>query len=235
MIISKASFFTKLSLVLLLLSVKPVQAAGSAAKRAATGTAIALLGVGAYKLYSWWFKPTPKQIFEQKYNDYLVGECDVNYIFDNGQTLLMQALEFGYPQKAICLLNNESINLNLLDSKGASALIYAIRIQNIELVNIIINNNNFVKLIDVAETYSGFTPLMYAVIYCQDNMQIIDLLLNKGADCSKYITFLENEKNVDGRNVYDLALDLKRYDIIENIKKKNIDKNLVGARLASGD
>ena len=223
MIITKASFFTKLSLALLLVAVKPAQASSSFAKGTITGAAIAFVGLGACELYNWWVKLTPKQIFEKQYRDYLAGKCDVNYIFDNGETLLMQALKFSCFQEAHNLLEDEKTNLESLDNSGTSILIYAIRTQNIKLITKIIDYTE-ASMINRAER-SGFTPLMYAVIYYQDNnrensLAIINLLLDMGANRDQVIVVIDEDgKNIDGRNVYGLAYDLGRANIGSYISK----------------
>lgn len=95
-----------------------------------------------------------------------------------GRTLLMQAIHYKAYKCALKLLSTQSSQSNIADAKGKTALHYAIKANNSELVNVLSLNTMLVNQADNL----GRTPLIYA---CQKNaLESTKILIEHKADAA---------------------------------------------------
>lgn len=152
----------------------------------------------------------------------LISGADINYsLLDNGYTPLMLAIEEQHYRIAEYLLHQgadplQKNNENKIASQliSSEALLYPI-LKDHELLFATMNNNlDTVKsVVDAGAMINfqgpgGYTALMIAVE--QDQEEMIELFLSLGADMSLTCT--------DGRNVFQLATNLKIRSFLEHIK-----------------
>jgi ankyrin repeat protein len=128
----------------------------------------------------------------------------VNLINKDGWTALICACYYQHNPTLIQLLIEQGAIVDHVDNKGITALGYACHKECDDVVRVLLENDANVNF-----TYklTGWTPLIYAC-YKQDNIEIIKLLLDYGADVN-YKSVFHNATALTG------ALKRKNRDIIE--------------------
>jgi len=162
----------------------------------------------------------------QDENERNITFCDI--INDNSiskkQNLLHIAIALEKWDIVEYLLNQNEIDLCIKDSKGRSALIYAIisQYEYEKIKNMIEKNEKILRLSDNL----GASPLHYAVLI--GNINIINLLLHSNKD-------LINEKDINQKTPFHYAAQYEALNVIEilmsyNIKSINDDTDDNGLR-----
>jgi ankyrin repeat protein len=110
---------------------------------------------------------------------------NVNAQDSYGGTALRNAIVNSNVSAVLCLLNNGA-NPNIVDSFGVSGLAYSVLSNDAVITKKVLKETTKVNTIDVI----GMSPLMWAVYNESDRPEIIELLLDRGADI--------NAKSKDG-------------------------------------
>ncbi len=106
------------------------------------------------------------------------------------QTLLMKAIQNNQEEIALYLIERKA-DLNKIDDDNGTALLRAIRNDYNHIIIQLLKNGANVNFKSTGPIYHGITPLIAA---CQkNNMQMIELLLEKGADIN---IFSDNGESV---------------------------------------
>ncbi len=95
-----------------------------------------------------------------------------------GFTPLMYAARNANWPVVFSLLNNGA-DANIADNMNQSVLLWAAELNNIEAVKVLLKKTKNINTID---SLAGMTPLMWATYNEHDNPQIIQALLDNGAD-----------------------------------------------------
>ena len=154
----------------------------------------------------------------QKVLEYAVENgADINMQNNDGKTILMQFIgslkSFGpepiqYKKASLdtikILLYLDS-DLDMVDKNGENILFYAIRLGEVSVVEMILENKVDVNCVNINKE----TPLSITMIQGQDMVQISSALLAAGA--------LPNIKNIDGKTIIERLIDINLY--ITNRKK----------------
>lgn len=96
------------------------------------------------------------------------NNCDINYVSDNGTALMASVVKGN--KDLVELLIKSGANLNLTDTNGLTALIYAVQFKNIEMLKLLLEHHADKSLVDK----NGKTAFEYAVF--SGNEEIISLL-----------------------------------------------------------
>jgi len=121
----------------------------------------------------------------------------------DGMTLLMNAiLEEAVDTSIVRLLIERGVDINASDSEGWTALHFAARDQNEEIVQILLKAGATVDPVDMF----GNTPLWRSVMNSTSNLAVIKKLVAHGAD-----PYRTNEHGVAPINI---ARDTERADIV---------------------
>ncbi|MBY0486106.1 MAG: ankyrin repeat domain-containing protein [Flavobacteriaceae bacterium] len=96
------------------------------------------------------------------------NNCDINYVSNNGTALMASVVKGN--NELVKLLINKGANLDLTDSNGITALIYAVQFKNIEILKTLLEHKANKSLVDK----NGKTAFEYAVF--SGNEEIINLL-----------------------------------------------------------
>lgn len=149
------------------------------------------------------------------------GAC-VDGKLNTGETPLMFFAKFStsIKQKTIDILNyllRKGADTEALDNEGYTALMIAVRCNNVAMVNFLLRKGADIE----AQDREGKTVLMLAVLY-SDNEEMVQLLLNNTADVNK----TDNK----GKNVLFWALVKKNEKMVKLLLRKGtkINKNDFG-------
>jgi len=118
------------------------------------------------------------------------------------------------------LLSKKEIEIDPMDNTGASPLIYASIIGDIECMKILLDNGANINVIDI----NGRTPIFYALESGQ--IDALKLLIDKGADL--------NKKDKKGNTLLDFATINRNFEVIKLLLENGIDinyKNKMGESL----
>ena len=134
----------------------------------------------------------------------LLNDADISITNNNGENALI--LSADYPYIINLLLNNNTADLNIADSKGKTALFHACEFGNLNSVKLLINSGSDINKRDIF----GKTILMYAVE--SENLELIKYLIED-------IEVDINEKDDWGQNAIFFAtkINIARYLIYKNI------------------
>lgn len=134
----------------------------------------------------------------------LLNDADISITNNNGENVLI--LSADYPYIINLLLNNNTADLNIADSKGKTALFHACEFGNLNSVKLLINSGSDINKRDIF----GKTILMYAVE--SENLELIKYLIED-------IEVDINEKDDWGQNAIFFAtkISVARYLIYKNI------------------
>lgn len=147
---------------------------------------------------------------------------DINCQDSDGITALSVAC-YNKRFEIIKFLCENSINALLQSTRtGNTCLHYAIRTNDIEIVNYIINYCN--ELVNI-KSLSGDSPLMFACVEC--NYSIVEILLEHNADITvisnnkltTYHCLIQRKKNDE--DICKILYMLKKYDNTDTISKQN--------------
>jgi ankyrin repeat protein len=109
------------------------------------------------------------------------------------------------------LLSKKEIEIDPMDNTGASPLIYASIIGDIECMKILLDNGANINVIDI----NGRTPIFYALESGQ--IDALKLLIDKGADL--------NKKDKKGNTLLDFATINRNFEVIKLLLENGIDIN----------
>jgi hypothetical protein len=129
----------------------------------------------------------------------------INEADESGMTALMYAI-FNKQGGAARYLIESGADIKAKDKNGFDALMWAVYYDQIETINLLVGTGADIESRD----NSGMTPLAHA-IWQTGNINIIKLLIEKGANV--------NAKDADGQSMLDLALSMKRNDILSVLRK----------------
>jgi ankyrin repeat protein len=124
----------------------------------------------------------------------------LNFIDDDGRSLIFYTVLEGQ-LNAVKLLIEKNINLNVIDESGWTPLHYAVSEHYSGITNLLIENGAEVN----AKDNYGNTVIWRAVFMSKGRGEIIESLLNKGAD--------PLIKNDSGISAFDLAKTIGNYDV----------------------
>jgi ankyrin repeat protein len=130
---------------------------------------------------------------------------DINQTDSDGRTPLMHAILAERPAPAVvCVLLNGGADPNRADeAQRWTALHYAARDTNAELVRLLLDAGAYVDPVDVF----GDTPLWRAAFETSHDIRAVQLLVERGAD--------PRHKNQQGISPLDLAREMGRTDLVE--------------------
>ncbi len=178
-----------------------------------------------------------KTYFNNEIKTYLERGGDPNAITGNGWTVIHYAAWNGN-KEMVELLFAKGADINAKTSNGDTVFHYGVYSGNKELVAFLLTKGADIN----AMTNYGYTSLYYAVM--SENKDMVEFLLNKGADVNAdnikftslhYAAYSGNKKIVDlliakgininakddtGKTPLDLALENKRTEIVQILKKR---------------
>ena len=97
---------------------------------------------------------------------------------DDQRTPLMEAV-IHQDIEQVKKLIEEDVNVNAQDRHGNTALMYAVNMENLEIIKLLINNRADVT---IQRTNDGWTPLMEATGIYNNKIEIMQLLIDSGAN-----------------------------------------------------
>lgn len=101
-------------------------------------------------------------------------------------------------------LLEKKININAKDSKGYTALHFSVQKQSIEFTKLLLSYDPNIE----SKDKHGNTPLAKAIFYYEGNHEIIELLLDKGADLDSINNYGVTPRSLAGTIA---NYDLKKY------------------------
>lgn len=107
-----------------------------------------------------------------------IQSVEINTLNDEGENMLHEAIVYN-PEFASILIDM-NIKLNQQTKENATPLHYAAHHMQLEIARKIIKKGANVNLVDK----HGNTPLWYAIHFARDNYDMVELLVNAGADTS---------------------------------------------------
>ena len=138
-------------------------------------------------------------------------ELSSDFADSDGETLLWKAVQRKKIDIAEALLN-AGANINIPDKAGWFPLHIAVQNQDINMVDLLLRYNPEIN----AQNKYGNTAIWLAVFYAKGQEDIINLLLNSGAD--------PYQKNNAGINAIQLAQLIANYDNLSIFKRRGILK-----------
>jgi len=109
----------------------------------------------------------------------LLNGADVNYQSDEGWCLLFEFISLDLDQH-ILSLEEFSLNTDVKDGKGRSALFWAIHHESAKVMNALLQLG-----CDVSELVMDGLPALHYAVY-KSNAKIVNVLLEKGADIESH-------------------------------------------------
>ena len=173
---------------------------------------------------------TKKQIFDlvksekfDKLKQYIEKNPDIELDIqdDNYNHFIHYVINYNQIELLKTLFNNTNVRLDIFDTDGRNLLYVPVKYNYIEILNLLIENNNKsigINIIDIKDKI-GLTGLHYACIF--NNINAIKILLKVNAD--PYII------NKEGNNVFHLALQYKRNDILYFLLENTDNINFVNS------
>ena len=150
--------------------------------------------------------------------------ADVNARDWRGRTLLHKASKKKWgDRETIELLISNGADLNAKNSDGATPLGFAVYNDRVENIEILLSRGADLKLRDGSQ--NGATTLHVAA--WRSRKEIVDLLILKGADV--------NDKDNDGQTPLDLAVQHKRTDNINLLRKHGGKYSRINIAATAGD
>lgn len=137
----------------------------------------------------------------------IIKDVDIDLVDSSGETLLWKAVQ----RKAIDIVNvflDAGANVNIPDKDGWTPLHIAVQNQDRNIVDLLLRYNPTIN----AQNKYGNSPLWIAVFYAKGKRDIINLLLDSGAD-----PYLENHSGI---NAIQLAQKIANYDNISIFKSR---------------
>lgn len=138
-------------------------------------------------------------------------DLDLNIVDSDGETLLWKAVqrkEIG----VVKALVNAGANINIPDKAGWTPLHIAVMNQDVNMVEVLLRCNPEIN----AQNKYGNTAIWIAVYYAKGRDNIINLLLDAGAD--------PYQKNNTGINAIQLAQAIANYDNVSIFKRRGYIK-----------
>lgn len=137
----------------------------------------------------------------------IIKDVDIDVVDSSGETLLWKAVQ----RKAIDIVNvflDAGANVNIPDKDGWTPLHIAVQNQDRNIVDLLLRYNPEIN----AQNKYGNSPLWVAVFYAKGKRDIINLLLDSGAD-----PYLENHSGI---NAIQLAQTIANYDNVSIFKSR---------------
>ena len=127
------------------------------------------------------------------------SRADINGKTETQHTALRMAIYCGHIDIAKLILNTKSLNIDSRDSAGATVLTWAIRNNQIDILNLAIEKGADID----SQSIANNTPLIEACY--EGNIEAVEILLAKKADITT--------KNNDNKNATEIAEGLNHYEI----------------------
>ena len=141
------------------------------------------------------------------FNDYfeVIEDYDINVI-DCKQNLLQEAIAHSQPDIANDLIRR-GIDLNHKDGNDATALHYCAEYQDISMASVLLQHNADIN----AEDKFGNQPLWYAVFEARGKYELVELLMENGAN--------SEHKNRANRSPLNFAKQIEDAELVRILSK----------------
>jgi ankyrin repeat protein len=164
--------------------------------------------------------------------DRIIDQININYQDKEGWTPIMDAVCCGNNRVAMVELLlkqfKDKIDINIKNNHKETAFTIAVRVGNIELVNLLIESFDEININD--RDCEGYTSIMDAVYFCNDNVEVLKLLLeNYGNEIDI------NIKNDYGETHLLIAAQFKNVDIVECLLQFYKKKSMLEEALSKRD
>lgn len=120
-------------------------------------------------------------------------------VYDIGTPLCVACLFENWDIAKYCIENGADVNARNIE--GGTALIDACKFGNLEVVKILLKNG---AEINIRNKYAR-TPIAWAISDQPDQLELIEYLLQKGADPLIYEDYMEDDQRITTRTAYDFA------------------------------